>query len=87
MVSAAYPRSCEFFVSSIRKKDGVLIERCSLTGKGCFCEGVTYLTCTRRTFALLYEARRSGVAIPTQPDPIVKVVCSEDNPQRPLPYT
>lgn len=79
---------CEFFVKSWRKlmhiPDGrsELVERCSLTGKGCFCEGTVYLTCTRRTFALEYERKH-------QP-PIgrkITVVCSEDNPKMELPST
>lgn len=81
MVSA-YARHCEFFVSSWRKPDQVRIEKCSLTGKGCFCEGEAYLTCTRRTFALDYEARHQAHTGST-----IKVVCSEDSPQPPLPST
>jgi hypothetical protein len=85
MVSA-YARHCEFFVSSWRKPDQVLVEKCSLTGKGCFCEGEAYLTCTRRTFALEYEARHQaqegGLPLPSS----LKVVCSEDSPKPPLAY-
>jgi hypothetical protein len=79
MVST-YPLSCEFFVSSFRKPDQVLVEKCSLTGKTCFCEGVTYLTCTRRTWALAYDKRHS-----TPVDPIVKLVLID--PETKLPST
>lgn len=77
--------SCEFFVKSWRKTDQVLVEKCSLTGKGCYCEGLAYLSCTRRTFALDYEARQkaqtSGLPLPSK----LNVVCSEDSPKPPLP--
>jgi hypothetical protein len=79
---------CEFFVKSWRKlthqPDGgsELAERCSLTGKGCFCEGVAYLTCTRRTFALDYE-RRHQSHIGSK----ITVICSEDSPKMDLPST
>jgi hypothetical protein len=73
---------CEYFVKSWRKPDQILVERCSLTGRGCFCEGVTYLTCTRRTFALDYDKRHPKRLFV---DPIVTVVCSEDSPKPPLP--
>jgi hypothetical protein len=60
-------RDCEYRVKSWRKPDQVLVEECSLTGKGCFCEGAFYLTCTRRTFALEYEQKRqSRIAIKPQ---------------------
>jgi len=86
-VVSAYARCCEYFVSSWRKPDQVRVEKCSLTGKGCFCTGDFYLTCTRRTFALAYEARHqaqtSGLPLPSS----LKVVCSEDKLQPPLQST
>lgn len=57
-------KNCEFFVSHKRKSDGVLVERCSLTGKGCFWPTLfsdsPELTCSRREFALIYEAKRTA---------------------------
>ena len=73
---------CEFFVKSWSKQDRALIERCSLTGRQCFCEGVTPLMCTRRTFALDYE-KRHQCHIGSK----ITVVCSEDRPQVELPPT
>jgi hypothetical protein len=76
---------CVFFVKSWGRPDHICVESCSLTGKSCFCEGhLAYLTCTRRTFALSYEAKQSKYK---HVDPIVKVVCSEDSLQPPLPST
>jgi hypothetical protein len=70
----AYPKSCEFFVASFRKPDQVLVEKCSLTGKGCFCEGELFRTCTRRTFALTYEEKHQA-HIGSK----IRVICSEDS--------
>jgi hypothetical protein len=80
---------CEFFTKSWRKPDHELMERCSLTGKGCYCEGLTYLTCTRRTFALEHEKRHQA-RIKQHQDALASkytVICSEDQPQLPLPGT
>jgi hypothetical protein len=79
-MTGAYPKSCEFFVKSLRKPDQVLVEKCSLTGRNCFCEGESFHTCTRRTFALTYEERHQSHI-----GGKVKVVCSEDTPKPPLP--
>jgi hypothetical protein len=73
---------CEFFVRSWRKPDQVLVERCSLNGKQCFCED-SYLSCTRRTFALKYEALQ-GAHIPPA-GRITRVVLID--PQTKLPST
>jgi hypothetical protein len=63
-------RDCEFRIR----------ERCSLTGRGCFCEPTLYLVCTRREFALDYERRHTsapgGLPLPSK----IKLVCSEDSP-------
>ena len=64
---------CEFFVRSWRKPDHVLIERCALTGKTCFCAHV-YLTCTRRTLALKWEVRHQ-----CHVGSRVRVVCAGDD--------
>jgi hypothetical protein len=58
---------CEFYVRSWRKPDHVLVEKCSLTGKGCFCEGAFYLACIRRTFALEYERKHAATPQNTAP--------------------
>jgi hypothetical protein len=60
-------RDCEFRIQ----------EKCTLTGRGCFCESDTYLTCTRREFALDYEKRHQGQHIGSK----IKLVCSEDSPK------
>jgi hypothetical protein len=66
-------RDCEFIIR----------ERCSLTGRGCFCEPDLYLTCTRREFALDYDKRHQGQPIGSK----IKLVCSEDIPKPPLQGT
>jgi len=50
---------CEYLVRTRRKPDLEDVVKCSLTGKVCFCEGVSPLMCTRRTFALDYEAKQA----------------------------
>jgi len=47
---------CCYLVIIRTKPDLKLVERCSLTGKTCFCPDLPRL-CTRRTFALRYEAK------------------------------
>ena len=54
---------CEFLVrvhSKLAKPTELsseIVIRCSLTGKCCFCDGVSYNLCTRRTFALDYVTK------------------------------
>jgi len=57
----------------------VILERCSLTGRGCFCDPARFLHCVRRMYALDYEQRQQARRLrkPT-------VVCSEDDPKPPL---
>ena len=57
---------CEFLVRVHNR--GVMTElssdivlRCTLTGKCCFCDGVSPNLCTRRTFSLEYEAKHTVV--------------------------
>jgi hypothetical protein len=55
---------CEYLVRVRTKSDLNLAVRCSLTGRGCFCDGVARELCTRRTFALDYEAKHQSVNPP-----------------------
>jgi len=73
---------CEFYARHWRKPDHVLVEACSLTGKTCFCED-DFRSCTRRTFALVYEARQSKTIPPA--DRIARIVLID--PQSKLPST
>jgi hypothetical protein len=76
MATMTQTRECEFDVKSWTKPEQDLAQKCSLTGFTCVCPE-SYLTCTRRTFALDYQLKMQGRK--------VTVVCSEDRPQPPLP--
>jgi len=48
---------CEFLVRVRTKPDLDSRVICGLTGKMCFCEDTSRFQCTRRTFALDYQAK------------------------------
>lgn len=50
---------CEYLIRHRRKPDLEYSVRCTLTGHECFCEDVSPNLCTRRTFALQYEAKQN----------------------------
>jgi hypothetical protein len=62
---------CCYLVSIRTKPELNLVEKCSLTGKTCFCPDFPRL-CTRRTFALRYETMlpkpQQGIPLPTIQD-------------------
>ena len=72
------PRDCEYILRVRTKPDLTLVVKCSLTGRACPYEGVGRALCTRRTFALAFEA-----AHPHTNGRWTKLtlLCSEDSPQ------
>jgi len=50
-------KDCEFLLRTRTKPDLEPTVKCSLTGRTCFCEDTNPAQCTRRTFALSYQAK------------------------------
>lgn len=50
---------CEYLLRHRRKPDMDYSIKCTLTGRECFAEGVNPNLCTRRTWALQYEAKQA----------------------------
>lgn len=48
---------CEYLLRHRSKPDMDYSIRCTLTGRECFAEGVNPNLCTRRTWALQYQAK------------------------------
>lgn len=51
---------CEYLLKFRRKPDLVFQVKCSLTGHTCLLEGLDRSQCTRRKFALAYEAKHNA---------------------------
>lgn len=51
---------CEYLIRHRSKPDLEYTVRCSLTGRECFAEGLNPNLCTRRTWALQYEAKQAA---------------------------